>query len=410
MDFAPGRCSVARPTLSESKAFPLSYQEAEGYSHTLAEIWQQPALWRDTAARMTATRPQWEPFLRDAGAIVLTGSGSSYYVGRCLDTVLQARTALPVRAVEGGELLLSGAGVLPATRPLLVVSFARSGDSPESAGLIAQLLAREPEVRHLVITCNPAGRLARKWGEAGEEADARVRVLTLDERSCDRSLVMTSSFTSLVVAGLGLAVAPGNEHVYLDAVGRLAASGEAFLSGSLEALDNFPIEEVERLIAVGSGPLHGAALEVSLKMLEMTDGRVLTRAESCLGLRHGPMCALRHGSLLFMPLSSHPLRRAYQLDLLGEIERKQLRGRKVLVGTVIPPGVARPDDLLIAMPGLDKLSDEWLAIAAVVAGQLLSFLRCRAERLRPDEPSVADSITRVVGEFPLHELPSGVSG
>src|SRR5256885_12685253 len=44
-----------------------------------------------------------------------------------------------------------GAKALPPGRPGLLVSIARSGDSPESSGVVEQLLRTEPELRHVVI-------------------------------------------------------------------------------------------------------------------------------------------------------------------------------------------------------------------------------------------------------------------
>ncbi len=398
------RLVATRPTFSELRNSPTEFQRTEGYGHTLAEIWQQPNLWRDTAQRMLAATSQWGDFVSRSKAILLTGSGSSYFVGKCIATALQESAGVPVNAVESGELLMLGSSVLPPERPLLMVSFARSGDSPESWGLVQHLLDEQPEIHHLLITCNPSGRLARTWGPSGAERDPRVRVLTLDERCCDQSLVMTSSFTSMAVAGLALA-GPAR---YLENVEALASSVTRLLSDLAAPIEEFPLENVDRMVAVGSGALQGAALEASLKMLEMTDGRVGTRAETCLGLRHGPMCALDNRSLLFLPLSSHPLRRAYQMDLLREVDGKGLCGWKVIVGGQIPSEVLSQRDLALEMPGLRGLGDEWVAIASVVVGQLLAFLRCRAEGLRPDEPAVGNSISRVVGEFTLHSLSAEV--
>jgi tagatose-6-phosphate ketose/aldose isomerase len=404
------RLVATRPSFSELRDTPGEFQRTEGYAHTLAEIWQQPQLWVETARRVLAAREVWGEFVSRSKAILLTGSGSSYFVGKCVASALRESTSVPVAAVESGELLMLGPAALPLERPLLVVSFARSGDSPESWGLVQHLLDDEPGIHHLLITCNPDGRLARTWGEGGTDTDTRVRVLMLDERSCDRSLVMTSSFTCMAVAGLGLGYrGPATHARYLSSVDAMAGSVGELLADGLAPLEEFPLENVDRMIAVGSGALQGAALEVSLKMLEMTDGRVLTRAEACLGLRHGPMCALKSRSLLFLPLSSHPLRRAYQMDLLKEVDRKGLGGWKVIVGAHVPSEILASRDLAFEMPGLRGLSDEWVAIASVVAGQLLAFLRCRAEGLRPDEPAVGDSITRVVGEFTLHGLSAGVS-
>lgn len=374
-------------------------QRAEGYGHTLREIWQQPEMWRDSARRMGSSRATWEELVAGSSAIVLTGSGSSHYVGKCVEGALQERTGKSVCAVEAGELLVLGAGALPPARPLLVVSFSRSGDSPESAALVERLLEAEAEVRHLVITCNPLGRLGLAAG-----GDPRVSVVVLDERCCDQSLVMTSSFTSMVVAALALGY---GEKEYLEGVERVAAGVGALLEGPLEAFEEFPIERVERMMAVGSGALQGAALESALKMLEMTDGRVLTRAETSLGLRHGPMCALREQSLLFVPMPSLGMRRAYLEDLLKEIDRKGLASWKVLVGARLEGVMAGLDDLVVEVPELDGLGDEWVALTSVVVGQLLAFRRCRADGLRPDEPSVENSITRVVGQFTLHRTTAG---
>ena len=117
---------------------------------------------------------------------------------------------------------------------------------------------------------------------------------------------------------------------------RFGARVSHLLTNLLEPVEEFAAQDIDRMVAVGSGALYGAALEVSLKMLEMTGGRVMSRAETCLGLRHGPMCALNERSLLFVPLSSHPVRRAYQLDLLREVELKRLGARKVIIGSDIP--------------------------------------------------------------------------
>jgi tagatose-6-phosphate ketose/aldose isomerase len=388
-----------RASFAELRGYPEDLQRTEGYGHTLAEILA-------AAGDVAGCRPADGSGAGAVGgvgdgaaALVLTGSGSSHYVGKCVEGAIQERTGKPVSAMEAGELLVLGAGVLPVARPLVLVSIARSGDSPESAAVLERFLEEEPEIRHLVITCNPLGRLARV-----AESDGRVVAVALDERSCDRSLVMTSSFTSLAVAALALGYP---EAEYESAVGRLATGVGGWLDGPLERVAEFPVERVERMLAVGSGALYGAALEASLKLLEMTDGRVLTRAETTLGLRHGPLCALREQSLLFMALPARGRRRAFVEDLLAEIDRKGLASWKILVGARVGSGLAGPADLVVELPALEGMEDEWVALASVVVAQVVAFRRCRLEGLRPDEPSVENAITRVVGEFPLHRTALG---
>jgi len=68
--------------------------------------------------------------------------------------------------------------------------------------VVDQVLAARPSCQHLIITCNGAGRLATRY--AGRAGVAR---LILADRTCDRSLVMTSSFTNMVLAAHFLGVA-----------------------------------------------------------------------------------------------------------------------------------------------------------------------------------------------------------
>lgn len=396
------RLVATRVPFAELRETPMELQQSDGYFHTLTEICQQPELWTETARRTASTRNHWGAIVGRAQAIVLTGSGSSFFVGKCVAGALQESASIPVTTVESGEILMLGADALPSARPLLLISFSRSGDSPESSGLVQYCLNEEPAINHLLVCCNPSGRLARRWGATGTHRDARVQVLMLDERACDQSLVMTSSFTSMAVAGLGLASACRVEDPFLETVDKFAGPVSHLLTNLWGPVEEFAAQDIDRMVAVGSGALYGAALEVSLKMLEMTGGRVMSRAETCLGLRHGPMCALNERSLLFVPLSSHPVRRAYQLDLVREVELKRLGARKVIVGSDIPLEATGPEDLALEIPGLQGLGDEWIAVASVVAGQLLAFLRCRIEGLRPDEPVISDSITRVVSAFTLH--------
>ena len=121
---------------------------------------------------------------------MFTGSGSSVYAAECVAPWLQPRLGLPVSAVPAGLVLTHPEACLPPDGPFLVVSLARSGDSPESRAVVDWLLESRPLARHLFITCNREGALATAYAER-----PGVRVIVLDERTNDRSLVMTSSFT-----------------------------------------------------------------------------------------------------------------------------------------------------------------------------------------------------------------------
>ena len=383
--------------LTALRARPVAEQQAAGYADTLREVLQQPATWRGSAALLR------EPAVRERLAralsprpshIVLTGSGSSMYIGECLAPTLQQGLGIPAQAIAAGTLLTHWRGMLPPGEGLLV-SLARSGDSPESCGVVDRVLADAPAWRHLVITCNANGKLATRYNH-----DPRVTVLVLDERTNDRSLVMTSSFTNLLVAGSGLLLDTADV-LAEQAVAALAAAVGHLFDTQADALAELAARDVEAAVYLGSGGGIGAAHEAALKMVEMTGGKVITMAETFLGLRHGPMSSIRPGTLIVGFLSPDPAVRSYELDLLRELDRKQLGLAKLVVGEGIPADVLRPGDVAIELAGLGHHGELPSLLAGVAVGQLLAFFRCLHLGDRPDTPSQG-VLTRVVQSFTLH--------
>src|SRR4029077_1522331 len=170
-------------------------QKRLGYFHTLREICQQPETWLRTCDQMIAATDVVRQVQAGIRSLALTGSGSSQYAGECVCLALQNDLNIQVTSVGGGTLLTYGGKALPPERPGLVISLARSGDSPESRGAIELLLHTEPEIHHLVVTCNEHGSLTKTWRD-----HAKVHVFTLPRETNDQSLVMTSSFTNLLLA------------------------------------------------------------------------------------------------------------------------------------------------------------------------------------------------------------------
>jgi len=369
-------------------------QRRAGYADTLREILQQPQTWRDTVALIAAPAAAAALSLALASLpehIVLTGSGSSAHVGECLATVLQAALRIPCRAIPAGDLLTHARGMLVPGRAL-VVSIARSGDSPESAAVVDAILTNAPACTHLVVTCNANGGLATRYRD-----EPRVRVLLLDARTNDRSLVMTSSFTNLLLAGGALAANPG----YAAQTARAADIAQRLFDRHANALATIARKDFAAAVYLGSGPALGAARESALKMLEMSGGAVTTMAETFLGLRHGPMSALNRPSLVVAFLSAQANARDYEYDLLRELAGKQLGMARVIVGENIPADVVAARDLAIDLPGLDGLDETHRHMLAVVVGQLLAFFRCLHLGQKPDAPS-AGVLTRVVESFAIH--------
>ena len=387
---APGALgALLRPSWDE--------QLARGYGHTLREIGQQPVTWLETAARMRGLVPVLEASLDGAEAVVFTGSGSSVYAGECVAPCLQEALGVHVTAVPAGLILTHPETCLPPNGPFLVVSLARSGNSPESRAAVDWLLESRPKARHLFITCNSRGALATSYRERPE-----VRVVVLDEKTDDRSLVMTSAFTNLALAGRALGARRDPASCAARALG-LARGAAGLLRDEADALSRVAKSGFDSVAYLGSGCRLGSAREAALKMLEMNSGEIWTLAESYLGFRHGPMSALRPRTLLVAFLSSDPLVRAYELDLLRELDRKGLGTRRIVFGAGLPPELASTSDtVLVDGTASGPCRDEDLTLLDALVGQLLAFFRCLGAGHRPDSPSEDSVITRVVSGFEIH--------
>jgi len=373
-------------------------QRQLGYFHTLREICQQPSTWFETCELMCWRAADLRPIVAGISSLILTGSGSSEYAGDCVRVALQNELGIVTQAIGGGVLLAHGSRALPPGRPGLMVSLARSGDSPESVGTLALMLRAQPEIRHLVLTCNQAGSLARTY-----QRDPRTTVITLGEETNDQALVMTSSFTNLVLGArfLGLLEHPERYRMLCTQLSRIASELIHEHLGKLAQVAKGPFS---RALFLGSGSRFGAAREAALKMLEMTAGRVTTMCETYLGLRHGPMSYVHDDTLVVCFLSSDPTLRAYEADLIRELDQKELGLRKLIVGEGIPPELVRENDVALNCKGLDRLGDENTSVIDVLAAQLLAFFRCLEVGLRPDSPSEDGVISRVVQTFTLYPL------
>lgn len=385
----------AASELAMLRAAPAGEQDVRGYAHTLREILQQPATWIETVRLLWREAARLRAALEPAPAsIVLTGSGSSHFIGECLAAGLQQGLGVPVRAIDAGTLLTHASGVLP-PGPVLLVSIARSGDSPESAAVVDTLLREAPQCRHLFLTCNARGRLA-----TGYVDEPRVTCVVLDDATDDRSLVMTSSFTNLFLAGRALAMLERPEDFSQAAV-LLASAAQRMLEQDADALAAVAREDFDSVVYLGSGGRFGVAREAALKMLEMTAGSVHTFAESYLGLRHGPMSVLDGRTLVVGFLSTNARVRDYELDLLRELRNKRLGARRVLVGEQLPRELLGAADVAIELPMLAPWGEDEALPLHVLAGQLLALFRCLKLGRKPDSP--ADGVlSRVVEPFAIH--------
>jgi tagatose-6-phosphate ketose/aldose isomerase len=281
--------------------------------------------------------------------------------------------------------------------PFVLVSFARSGESPEGNAVIGLAESLRPGlVRQLAVTCNGSGSLARLVGGLGE----RGLVLRLPEESNDKSLAMTSSFSSLCLAGASLAYLDKGEE-YSRLVQSLARAGGPFIERTSGLAARLAERGFERAFFVASRPFLGGAFEAHLKVQELTAGRIIAATEDSLGFRHGPMAAVNKQSLLVLYLSGDERRRRYELDLLGEFREKKL-GMEILAVSPTASGLGGLADSLLEYGTEPGLPDAFLAVLVAITGQLLGLFASLQVGLKPDDPSPDGVISRVVRGVRIH--------
>lgn len=142
-----------------------------GAGRTAREIAQQPALWREVAKTVSALGGKRDAFLRPLldrrdVRIVLAGAGTSAYAGELLAPALARRLGRRVEAVASTELVADPHGCFAEDVPTLLVSFSRSGDSPEAVAATRLADRLLTECHHLVVTCNPDGLLHQEHAAA----------------------------------------------------------------------------------------------------------------------------------------------------------------------------------------------------------------------------------------------------
>ena len=385
---------------------PEQEKATRGLEHTPREIWQQPETWALTYQLCAKRQRELQDSLRRAGigrgstsspTVYLVGAGTSDYTGRALAPLLRARWGCDVWPLPSTTLLTEFEEFHRAGREYFWISFSRSGESPEGVALLERALERRQEIRHLVITCNPQGPMAQLC----QRHPDRALALVLDDAVNDRGLAMTSSFSNMVLAGQCVAHLDDLAQ-FGQVVSQLSETGRQFLPVAAEAAAEVTTLGCSRACFVGSGVLRAVADECSLKVVELSAGKVTTLAETPLGLRHGPMSSVDGQTVFVAFLSSDTRRRGYELDLLREIDRKRLGRVRLAVTLADGADVSQLVDFLLPLATAADFPDHYRPVLDVTLGQLIGLFASMRCGLKPDQPSPGGTITRVVQPIKLY--------
>jgi len=372
---------------------PLEKLRFKNAQYTAKEIADQPELWLKTYSKIKEEKDHIQSFMSEVLdveniQIVLTGAGTSAFIGEVLQIPFQEQTKRPSRALATTDLVTHFEKFIQPDRPLLLISFARSGNSPESMATVKIANQLCETVYHLTITCNASGSLATEL-----EGDNVLKFLLPPETE-DKSLAMTSSFTNMLLAGYLIAHISKLEALE-SSIEALADYGRFILDKYASKFQEISQMDFNRIVFLGSGPLLGVANESHLKVQELTDGKVVAKYDSFLGFRHGPKAVIDEKTLLVYLFSNNQYVHTYESDLVHDIVEGDYG--KYTIGVMENGDDKMEMDLRIELPEKDhNLDENLLAVCLVLPAQMLGFFKSLQLGLSPDNPSVNGAISRVV--------------
>jgi tagatose-6-phosphate ketose/aldose isomerase len=385
-------------TLSQEKLVPL------GASITTAEIKQQPDLWAEAFALYAEKSREIEEFLLKLSTkhgrirVIFTGAGTSAYVGDTVTPYLKEKVdekQWELHSIPTTTLVSNPYQFLKADFPTLLVSFARSGNSPESVAAVQLAEQIVTDLYQITITCAKEGQLAKR--AAGDENNL---LLLMPEKSNDQGFAMTGSYSCMTLTALLVfdSLPLEEKSAIVKAIQQM---GESVIQRE-EAIQEIIDIDFDRIIYLGSGSLEGLAREAQLKILELTAGKIVTAFDSPLGFRHGPKSFVNENSLVFVFVSNQPYTRQYDLDMLKEM---QLDNMASYICAIEVDGDTNYDGNTFGFGSEAKfVPDAYLALPFVMIGQTVSLLASVKVGNTPDTPSPTGTVNRVVKGVTIYEF------
>ena len=359
----------------------------ERESRTYREILSQPDVWRAVSQEMMAVAAEVRDWLNAERyeEVWFCGAGTSAFIGESLCVYLgEQQTPVRYLAVPSTELVAYPQRLLRPGMRRLVVSFGRSGDSPESVATLA--LLERADCRGLHITCNAHGALARSRG-------ARQRSIVLPEATHDSGFAMTSSYSTMLLYALAVFDSIPI-HEIATRMNALAAAAEPLIAAISQVTAS--LELPKRAAFLGGAELRGAAHECALKVLELTAGQVAAFWESPLGFRHGPKSLVNERTQVFVLLSADDNARRYDIDVVDELRRQYAPQQVFTVGA--------------QRAGADLTFEDvprgWNIPLYVVPAQLIAVSWSHKLGLNVDNPFPDGNLSRVVQGVRLHLPPA----
>ncbi|MEK3854923.1 SIS domain-containing protein [Cytobacillus sp. FSL H8-0458] len=374
-----------------------------GAEHTTAEIKQQPDLWGEALHSFLQKSGDIKAFLRNIQKkhekirVIFTGAGTSAYVGDTVTPYLKGKVdeqQWGLQSVPTTAIVSNPYQFLKSDIPTVLVSFARSGNSPESVAAVELAEQIVTDLYQLTITCSKDGKLAKR--AIGDEDNL---LLIMPEKSNDQGFAMTGSYTCMALTAL-LIFDSSSDGEKEKIVNKIRLMGESVIWREKD-IKKIAAVDFERIIYLGSGGFEGLAREAQLKILELTAGKVATAFDSSLGFRHGPKSFVNEKTAVFVFVSNNPYTRQYDLDILNELKQDQISPLVCAIASEADPLFSGDAFLFDGIAG--EVPDAYMSLPFIMIGQTMALLAAIKVGNKPDTPSPNGTVNRVVKGVTIHK-------
>lgn len=381
------------------------WEEVKGIN-TATEITHQPKVWKEQFEHLKQQKEQITSFLNSIKAkhatvrVIFSGAGTSAFIGDILVPFLlnQQQDGMNFESIATTDIVSNPKQYLIKEIPTILVSFARSGNSPESiatANLCEEML---DHFYHIPITCNENGELARNT-----QKDQNSLLVLLPPATNDKGFAMTSSFSTMILSAYIIFNSDvSNQEKKID---KLIQSAEKLLQQVGDSVDNVLEEAFNRMVYIGSGGLAQLSHEAALKILELTAGKVAAIYESSLGFRHGPKSILNDKSMVVMFISADDYTKKYDIDMLKELAAEDVNVVAVMEGK--DEEVEKAAKWVVNVNEAGDIEDDfYLSLLYIIFAQTLSLKKSLQLKITPDNPSPSGAVNRVVKGVTIYPTPS----
>ena len=385
--------------------FNLSLEELKklGANITANEIKQQPDLWKETLNNFINRQDEIKDFIGEIKSkydyieVIFTGAGTSAYVGETLLPQLNTSNSsgkVKFLSYPTTDIVSNPKSFFKESVPTILVSFARSGNSPESVAAVKLAKKIIKNLYQITITCAKDGKLA-----LSAKNDEKNLLILQPERANDQGFAMTGSYSCMYLTSLLIFDdnSLNNKKIWID---ELIVAGKSVIN-KYDVIQKIADIDVDRIIYLGSGSYYGLAHETQLKVLELTAGIKATMYETILGFRHGPKSFVNEQTAIIIYESTNEYTQKYDYDLINEISQDNIAKLVVKVGSNNEK-IDKVENFVINIS--DHVPDGYRVLPYLLFGQIYALICSVNVGNTPDTPSENGTVNRVVKGVTIHDF------